>query len=277
VIPVGLPSLFIEQEDIDAMMKGKDMNATAEVLPKEFEVKPIEPSPEPLAIIRTPMDLLSLAIRDKANIDVIERLAALQEKAMAKDAESQFNLAMNAAQGEIPRIAPDLNNTQTSSKYASYKALDRVVRPVYLKHGFSLSFDTADTGTPETVRATCYVSHRAGHTRKYQSPLMPADGKGPKGGDVMSKTHATGAAMSYAMRYLLKYIFNIAIGEEDTDGNNYKLDNMEMRFDEIAKAEDLRALSAIFTEHYQAAKKEKDGPAMLALINARDERKKELQ
>ena len=49
--------------------------------------------------------------------------------------------------------------------------------------------------------------------------VMPADGKGAKGGNVMSLTHATGAAAGYGMRYLLKMIFNIAIGEEDTDGN----------------------------------------------------------
>ena len=32
------------------------------------------------------------------------------------------------------------------------------------------------------------------------------------------KTHAVGAGMSYGMRYLLKMIFNIAIGEDDDDG-----------------------------------------------------------
>ena len=48
---------------------------------------------------------------------------------------------------------------------------------------------------------------------------MPADGKGAKGGDVMTKTHASGAAISYGSRYLLKAIFNLAIGEEDADGN----------------------------------------------------------
>jgi hypothetical protein len=47
---------------------------------------------------------------------------------------------------------------------------------------------------------------------------MPADGKGAKGGDVMTKTHAAGSAMSYGMRYLLKMIFNVAVGEDDDDG-----------------------------------------------------------
>jgi hypothetical protein len=37
----------------------------------------------------------------------------------------------------------------------------------------------------------------------------------------MTKTHAAGSAMSYGQRYLLKLIFNIAIGvdPDDDDGN----------------------------------------------------------
>ena len=48
---------------------------------------------------------------------------------------------------------------------------------------------------------------------------MPADGKGARGNDVMTKTHATGSAVSYGMRYLLRMIFNISVGEHDDDGN----------------------------------------------------------
>jgi hypothetical protein len=35
----------------------------------------------------------------------------------------------------------------------------------------------------------------------------------------MTKTHATGSAVSYGMRYLLKMIFNIAVSDRDDDGN----------------------------------------------------------
>jgi hypothetical protein len=35
----------------------------------------------------------------------------------------------------------------------------------------------------------------------------------------MSRTHATASALSYGMRYLLRLIFNIAVGESDDDGN----------------------------------------------------------
>ena len=42
--------------------------------------------------------------------------------------------------------------------------------------------------------------------------------RGDKQGE-MTKTHATGAAASYGARYLLKGIFNVAVGEDDRDGN----------------------------------------------------------
>jgi len=126
---------------------------------------------------------------------------------------------MVAAQARMGRVSADAINPQTRSKYATYAQLDRHLRPIYTTHGFSLSFN-AGTDAPEGyVRVLCYVSHSAGHTRTYQCD-MPADGKGAKGNDVMTKTHASGSAMSYGMRYLLKLIFNVAVGEDDDDGNS---------------------------------------------------------
>jgi hypothetical protein len=125
---------------------------------------------------------------------------------------------MRAAQGDMRQVATDANNPQTRSRYATYAAIDAALRPVYTQHGFSISFGTGDA--PEGyVRVVAYVSHVGGHTRQYKAD-MPADGKGAKGGDVMTKTHAFGAGTSYGMRYLLKMIFNVAIGEYDLDGND---------------------------------------------------------
>lgn len=165
----------------------------------------------------TPMDLLQLALTNNAAIDVIERLAALQEKAQARQAELEFTDALNRVQAKIKRVAPDLDNPQTKSKYASYAAIDRVIRPIYTDEGFSLSFSEEDCPKPEHTRFVCFVS-RGLHTRMYRKD-MPTDGKGPQGGAVMSKTHASGAADSYAKRYLVKDIFNVAIGIDDIDGN----------------------------------------------------------
>lgn len=149
--------------------------------------------------------------------DKLEKFVALQYQAEARESEAKFNAAMAVVQAEIRQVAADANNPQTHSRYASYSALDKALRPIYTKHGFALSFDTAESKIAEHILVLCYVTAHK-HTRTYRVD-MPADGKGAKGGDVMTKTHAAGSAMSYGMRYLLKMIFNVAVGEDDDDGN----------------------------------------------------------
>ena len=174
----------------------------------------------------------------------------LQEKALAREAEIDFNDAMNRVQEQIKRVAPDLVNPETSSKYASYASIDRKIRPIYSKEGFSLSFDTADCPIADHVRVVCYVALR-GHTRRYQID-MTADGKGPKGGAVMTGTHASGAAMSYGMRYLVKGIFNIAVGEEDTDGNGVTQGWLDEKLEFLENYRNLKELE----EQYKLAASE---------------------
>jgi hypothetical protein len=159
-----------------------------------------------------------LARDPDASVEKIERLMALWERGEARKSEGAFNVAMSAAQAAMRPIATDADNPQTRSRYASYAALDRGLRPIYTQYGFGLSFDTADSPIDLHVRVLCYVTHADGFSRTYHID-MPADGKGAKGGDVMTRTHATGSAVSYGMRYLLKMIFNVAVGEHDDDGN----------------------------------------------------------
>lgn len=174
---------------------------------------------EPTAIAPTTiLGVIANAAKDPAvDIDKLERLMAMHERMVARDAETAFNDHMAACQAEMRPIAQDAENPQTRSQYASYGALDKALRPIYAKHGFAISYDTDTSPEPEHIRVLALVS-RGAYTRTYKID-MPKDGKGAKGGDVMTKTHATGAGMSYGRRYLLGGIFNVRIGAEDTDGN----------------------------------------------------------
>jgi len=178
------------------------------------------PAPPPSVVVPDGgmHSLIERMARDPAvNIDKLERLIAMQDRMDATRARVAFDNAMADAQEEMKAIRADLFNKQTQSDYASYAALDKATRPIYARHGFSLSFDTEPA--PEScVRIVCTVAHRGGHRERRQID-MPADGKGAKGGDVMTRTHATGAAASYGQRYLLKLIFNLAVGDVDDDGN----------------------------------------------------------
>jgi len=164
------------------------------------------------------LQMIERAARDPAvDLDKMERLLALRDQMEQRAAKRLYDEAMSRAQTDMQRVATDSNNKQTSSKYASYAALDRAIRPIYVKHGFAATFDTGECPTEQCVRVICEVSH-GGYSRQYHLDI-PADGKGAKGGDVMTKTHAVGSAISYGRRYLLLMIFNIAIGTDDDDGN----------------------------------------------------------
>ena len=204
------------------------MNTAEKIQPQDIELPPpggkavqiIGPETGTTAIVpdsTTILQMIERASRDQT-VDVVKlkELAALYERMEDRARERDFDIAMNEAQHGMAQIRADAQNPQTQSKYASYSALDKVLRPIYTAHGFSLSFNTAKTDTPETLLVTCRVS-KGGYSRDYEIP-MPADGKGAKGGDVMTKTHATGSAFSYGRRYLLSGIFNIAIDRDD-DGN----------------------------------------------------------
>lgn len=185
------------------------------------------------------IEVISRAASDPTvDVEKMERLMALHERITARQAEAAFNAAMETCQAEMRPISADATNPQTRSKYATYAKLDRALRPIYTKHGFSLSFSDGETTKPEHVRVMGLVRHKGGFRETHWKD-MPADGKGAKGGDVMTKTHAAGAAQQYGMRYLLKGIFNVAIGEDDNDGNETV---------ETVSEEQIANLEALLTE-----------------------------
>jgi hypothetical protein len=227
----------------------------------------------------TTMSLMLLAL-ETGKVEQLQILQEMHFKELARSAEVEFNLAMNAAQTEIIRVVPDAYNQQTKSKWATYAALDKMLRPIYTKHNFSLSFDSGESPA-ETVIARCYVSHGAGHTRKYQSPPMPLPTMGAQGKAVMTATHGTGAAMSYAKRYLLTFIFNIPVGEDDTDGNGpgpqMDQDELKERLAHFPKCDSFDELEQHFRASYMEAKKAKDQGALDAVIMAKNTRKEQLR
>jgi hypothetical protein len=226
------------------------------------------PNPVPSIATEGATPILSMierASRDPAvDIDKMERLILMQERMQAKAARDEFDAAMADAQEAMRAISPDKDNSQTKSKYATYAALDHAVRPIYSKHGFALSFNTGDAPNPAEVRVLCTVSHRGGHRQDYKID-MPADGKGPQGASVMTRTHATGAAASYGQRYLLKLIFNLAVGDIDDDGNGADHNDDVERLGTGPRGEDGRLMSNYSAK---AAEKAKDwADAAIQTIN----------
>ncbi len=208
------------------------------------EGRPMQPLP--MVKAEAPQSLLEVIARAASDptvdIDKMDRLLQMQERMQRGVYEGEFNDAMTKAQSEMGHIKTNKDNKQTKSRYADYASLDTVLRPIYIKHGFAISFNTAEAPAPQMVRVVALVS-RGPFTRTYHLD-MPADGKGPQGAGVMTLTHATGAATTYGRRYLLTMIFNLAIGD-DSDGN---MPGALMTDDQVEKIKDMLEEAATATE-----------------------------
>lgn len=226
------------------------------------------------------MEIIAKVASDPAlDVEKLERLMAMHERMQGRQAETDFNAALSRVQGEMGRIAADATNNQTRSQYATYGKLDSVLRPKYTAEGLSLSFGTEPA--PEgMVGMVCFVSHIGGHTREYRAQV-PSDGKGAKGGDVMTKTHAFGSGTSYGMRYLLKMIFNVAIGEEDDDGNGFSGDDLRAAatqdlLDRVKSAATQEELAGVWESGLRMFRAAKDSNGADVLRQAVLKRKEEI-
>ena len=151
------------------------------------------------------------------DVDKLQRLLDMQEAGEIRAADKLFAQALTAAEAEMEMINTNARNDQTKSKYATFAQVDREVRPIYTKHGFSITFTTEPTGMPNSILVVGTLSHHGGASRRYQVPV-PITTQGFKGQAMMTETHATMAAVSYGRRNLEVMMFNLQIGD-DTDGN----------------------------------------------------------
>lgn len=163
------------------------------------------------------LNVIARAAADpNTDVDKLERLLAMQERVLARDAEQAFNAAMRTAQEEIRPVVKNKRNTETKSTYANLEAISQAIDPILHRHGFSFSFGTKVSDLPAHYCVTCAVSHTAGHTREYQADV-PVDNVGPKGAQNKTMTHGFGSALSYGRRYLKMLIADVAT--TDDDGN----------------------------------------------------------
>lgn len=162
------------------------------------------------------MNLISQVIErgiTQENVAALEKLADLYERLQDKDAERQFAAAFVALQAEIPGIeatkpVPNKDGT-IRYRFAPYEVIMEAVRPVLLKHGFTLTF-SSDVKEGRVIQ-TCTLQHVGGHKRS--NSFGARIGHGPPGA---SEAQGDGAASSFAKRYALCDALNIVI-ETDQD------------------------------------------------------------
>lgn len=171
---------------------------------------------EPAAL--TPMDLLARAITQGTDIEVLEKLMALQERYEKNQARKAFDEAMANAKAEIPVIIKNREVDFTSQKgrtnyrYEDLAGLARAIDPVLAKNGLSYRFRTSSEPN-EPVTVTCIISHRLGHSEE-NTLSAGRDDSGNK-----NSIQAVGSAITYLQRYSLKAALGLAASSDD-DGKS---------------------------------------------------------
>ncbi len=165
----------------------------------------------------TPMSLISAAMERDCDAERLGKLMELEERWRASRAAEAYADALRSAQDEMPVVLKEETNPDTKSKYANLEAVKRAIKPVYTKHGFTLSFGTDDSKLANHYRVCCDVRHTGGHTQRYFADF-PADSTGPKGGATKTLIQGIGSMLSYAQRYLTCLIFDVVIAGKDDDG-----------------------------------------------------------
>lgn len=181
-------------------------------------------SPEPRAITLQEMtqEAFRAAISQGAAMEVVNTILAQQRWAIEHGEAENFNAALKRIQKQLKAVPKRGWNPDTKSPYALAADVDAAINHLLDAENMTLSFAPAVSDKPDEVLIVGTLSLGA-FSKTYPLP-MPADGKGAKGGGVMSRTHATGSAITYGKRYLKDMIFNLSFEDPrarklDDDGN----------------------------------------------------------
>lgn len=183
------------------------MNAVTKTAPAESAV---------VSYAASLIDVIAQAARDPSvDIDKMERLIAMQERVLGREAQTSYYADLAQMQPNLPiidergGIKDRSGNVQ--STYALWEDVNEAIRPALAEHGFSLSFRVSRAEGEIVV--TGILAHRLGH-REETTLALPTDTSGSK-----NAVQAVGSSTSYGKRYTAFALLNLTTTGEDDDGN----------------------------------------------------------
>ncbi len=144
------------------------------------------------------------------NVAAIEKLVGLYERMELRDAEKQFSAAFVALQSDLPVIVAT-TIIPNRGKYERFEDVMRVVGPLLVKHGFTVSFSM--DFREGRILETCTLRHVGGHSQSNSFAVRT--------GKADSDTQADCKAATTAKRNALLNCLNIVIRQDAlTDEDN---------------------------------------------------------
>src|SRR5438045_2309811 len=106
------------------------------------------------------LDLIrEIVINPDVPVEKIQAMLEMQLRLEDRRAEQEFDAAMIGAQDEIQELAWDKKGG-SNNQYASYPKIDKMLRPVRKKHGFTQTYDTELGPTPDLAVLCSDVIHK---------------------------------------------------------------------------------------------------------------------
>ena len=149
-------------------------------------------------------------------IETVERLFCIDRQIRTDDARSEFAVAFAAVQADMTPVRKAARNPSTKSFYATAQAVDEMLDPILVRHGFSCSFSTTDCPIADHIRFILTV-RRGLHSEVHQWDA-PVDDRGPKGNPTKTRLHGMASSATYVKRHLKCSVFDIQLVADD-DGN----------------------------------------------------------
>lgn len=167
----------------------------------------------------------------ESNVAALDKLLGVFERLDDKRAEREFASAFVALQKDLPVIVAS-SVIPNRGKYERFEDVCRVVNPLLVKHGFSVSF-SMDFKENRIVE-TCHLKHVGGHSQSNSFAVRA-------GGKADSETQADCKAATTAKRNALLNCLNIVIRQDvmQDEENDASLEGTPIPFD---KAQYLREL-----------------------------------
>ncbi len=178
-------------------------------------------------------NLLQTAIEKGMDADALTKLVDLHERMLNKQAEMEFNQAMQSFQSECPPI-----KRSTQGKFGSYAPLDviaKTIAPLLKKCGLSYKWESNVKNDEHAVLITsmCIIKHTQGHSdcSVFTAPVDNRIEPG-KGANQMQRY---AAAETYANRRSLVSALGLATTDQDIDADN--IDQLFIDKNQIADLE----------------------------------------
>jgi hypothetical protein len=176
--------------------------------------------------------LIDRYVRDPSvDVEKFERLLAMKRQMEADGAREDYYTAMNLAQAEIQPVARTTENTAIAGDkkhfYAKLEEIDAAIRPIYLRHGFTLSTNTVAPLVAGNIRLEVICS-RGRHSERFYREAPP-DTLGPKGLPNKTVLHGGASSETFLARYIRCGIFNVVFKDLDDDGTGGTIDEAQAK------------------------------------------------